>query len=95
MSICVEIYDKHRCIRHTCFFKSMTSPSLTQETHLEKKQPIAMIIRMLNRTYPDTTLALNFTNPLELLIALILAAQCTDILVNQVTAPLFEKYRTA
>jgi len=71
----------------------MTSPSLTQETSIEKKQRIAKIIQTLNRTYPNTTLALNFTNPLELLIALILAAQCTDTLVNQVTAPLFEKYR--
>jgi len=73
----------------------MTSSSLTQETPIEKKQRVSKIIQTLNQTHPDTTLALNFRNPLELLIALILAAQCTDVLVNQVTAPLFEKYRTA
>ena len=60
----------------------------------EKTRRIREIIKLLDRTYPDTTLALEFSTPLELLIALILAAQCTDELVNQVTAPLFKKYRT-
>jgi len=53
------------------------------------------IIPALQRAHPDAKLALNFSNPLELLIALILAAQCRDDLVNQVTPPLFKKYRTA
>ena len=46
-------------------------------------------------TYPDATIALHFSNPLELLVATILSAQCTDEKVNEVTATLFEKYRTA
>jgi len=50
------------------------------------------IIRILSRTYPDAKVALNFSNPLEMLVATILSAQCTDERVNQVTATLFEKY---
>ncbi|RMH32767.1 MAG: endonuclease III [Nitrospirae bacterium] len=65
------------------------------ETQEAKKQRVKRIIRILERTYPDTRLALNFSTPLELLIALILAAQCTDERVNRVTATLFKKYRTA
>jgi endonuclease III len=53
------------------------------------------IIKVLKKAYPNTRLALNYSEPLELLIALILAAQCTDERVNQVTAKLFKKYRTA
>ena len=56
---------------------------------------VRQIIATLKRTHPDAKLALNFSNPLELLVALILAAQCRDVLVNQVTPPLFKKYRTA
>ncbi|MEK7341909.1 MAG: endonuclease III [Candidatus Binatota bacterium] len=53
------------------------------------------IIDKLNRAHPDAKLDLDFSSPLELLIALILAAQARDDLVNQVTAKLFEKYRSA
>ncbi len=50
---------------------------------------------LLARTYPDAHCELNFTTPLELLIATILSAQCTDKQVNRVTEDLFRKYRTA
>ena len=53
------------------------------------------ILARLERAYPRATIALHFKNPLELLVATILAAQCTDERVNQVTASLFKKYRTA
>jgi endonuclease-3 len=53
------------------------------------------IMALLLRTYPHPTLALNYSNPLELLIAVILSAQCTDARVNRVTAELFKKYRSA
>jgi endonuclease-3 len=53
------------------------------------------IIAALHRTYPDAHCELNFSNPLELLIATILSAQCTDKRVNLVTAELFQKYQTA
>jgi endonuclease-3 len=53
------------------------------------------IIRILSKEIPDSTIALRFSSPLELLIATILSAQCTDVRVNQVTVDLFKKYRTA
>lgn len=62
---------------------------------LPNKERVIKIIDKLNRLHPDAKLDLNFSNPLELLIALILAAQARDDLVNQVTARLFLKYRTA
>lgn len=53
------------------------------------------IIEGLHRAYPDAHCELNFSNPLELLVATILSAQCTDKRVNLVTADLFKKYRSA
>ncbi len=53
------------------------------------------IIRLLSKEIPDSTIALKFSNPFELLIATILSAQCTDVKVNQVTVGLFKKYRSA
>ncbi len=53
------------------------------------------IARRLRRAYPDAKCSLDFTTPLELLVATILSAQCTDERVNVVTQSLFKKYRTA
>ena len=53
------------------------------------------ILKILKRTYPNAHCALNFSNPLQLLVATILSAQCTDKRVNQVTKTLFQKYKTA
>jgi endonuclease-3 len=53
------------------------------------------IIAGLEKVHPDAKLALNYTRPLELLIALILAAQARDDLVNTITVALFKKYKTA
>ncbi len=58
-------------------------------------QRAAAIARRLQWMYPDARLELNFSTPLELLVALILAAQCTDERVNGVTRLLFRKYRDA
>jgi endonuclease-3 len=55
----------------------------------------ATIVDALAAAYPDARIELAFTNPLELLVATILSAQCTDERVNQVTADLFRRYRTA
>ena len=74
--------------------RAATKSHTDEETRKDKQRRVRKIIQILDHTNPDTTLALDFSTPLELLIALILAAQCTDILVNQVTAPLFKKYRT-
>lgn len=58
-------------------------------------QRLPEILHRLRENHPDAQCALNHTNPLELLIATILSAQCTDERVNQVTPALFEKYPTA
>jgi len=55
----------------------------------------AALCRELPRLYPDAHCELDFTNPLELLIATMLSAQCTDVQVNQVTPEVFRKYKTA
>ncbi|KTG09802.1 endonuclease III [Haloprofundus marisrubri] len=52
------------------------------------------VLDRLYEEYPDTTISLNFSNRLELLIAVMLSAQCTDERVNKVTSDLFETYRT-
>jgi endonuclease-3 len=63
---------------------------------LEKKKARARsILRALERAHPDAEIALEFSTPLELLVATILAAQCTDERVNQVTRTLFKKYTSA
>ncbi len=58
----------------------------------ERNQRILMLLR---REYPEAKIALTFTTPLELLVATILSAQCTDERVNQVTTTLFQTYRRA
>ncbi|MEI9477115.1 MAG: endonuclease III [Deltaproteobacteria bacterium] len=65
---------------------------------MDKKQNqkrVKEIIKLLSKEIPDSTIALRFSNPFELLIATILSAQCTDTKVNQVTQDLFKKYRSA
>lgn len=54
---------------------------------------ISEIIKLLKKNYPEAKIALDYNNPLELLIATILSAQCTDIMVNKVTKNLFRKYK--
>ena len=68
---------------------------MPRETNLAKAARVRQIITGLQRTYPDAHCELNYSTPLELLVATILSAQCTDIQVNLVTAKLFPKYRTA
>ena len=53
------------------------------------------IAKLLLEKYPDPRIALNFRNPLELLVATILSARCTDSRVNDITKNLFKKYKTA
>jgi endonuclease III len=67
--------------------------SLTRESPIEQRAP--EIVHRLSNVYPDAHVALNFTNPLECLVATILSAQCTDERVNMVTKTLFKKYTKA
>lgn len=53
-----------------------------------------IVIKRLKKAYPAAKVALSYSSPLELLVAVILSAQCTDAQVNKVTAELFKKYRT-
>jgi endonuclease-3 len=59
------------------------------------KRHAAKIAKLLAAAYPDARCSLDFPSPLELLVATILSAQCTDVRVNQVTKTLFRKYPTA
>jgi endonuclease-3 len=67
---------------------------MATETIAMRRARAERIMAELRRLYPDARCSLNFSNPLELLIATILSAQCTDERVNQVTATLFQKYRS-
>lgn len=62
------------------------------EINLEPKQRAAKIIELLEKEYPNAKTALNYANPLELLVATMLSAQTTDVRVNIVTQTLFKKY---
>jgi endonuclease-3 len=64
------------------------------EINPEQKKRVRRIIATLKKEYADARCSLNYTSPLELLVATILSAQCTDERVNLVTADLFRKYRT-
>jgi endonuclease III len=64
-------------------------------TAADKRKRAAEILKRLRKAYPDAGCELTFSNPLELAVAAILSAQCTDKRVNLVTPSLFRKYRTA
>ena len=68
---------------------------MPRESKELKAGRVKKILAALRETYPDAHCELNFSNPLELLIATILSAQCTDKRVNLVTTNLFKQYRSA
>lgn len=61
----------------------------------ETRRNARAIYRILCKTYPEIRCELDFKNPLELIVAVVLSAQCTDKRVNQITPALFKKYKTA
>lgn len=65
------------------------------EADRETKARARAIVRKLGAAYPDAGIELRWTTPLELLVATILSAQCTDERVNKVCGPLFARYRSA
>ncbi|HEX9303567.1 MAG TPA: endonuclease III [Thermoanaerobaculia bacterium] len=65
------------------------------ESFEQKRRRASAVFRLLSRAYPDARCSLDYSNPLELLVATVLSAQCTDVRVNLVTPALFRKYRTA
>jgi endonuclease III len=68
---------------------------MPRESTAAKKERSIKIIAAFRRTYPDAHCELDYANPLQLLVAVILSAQCTDKRVNLITPELFKKYRTA
>ena len=68
---------------------------MPRETAEAKAARLKQIIAGLQRAYPSAHCELNFSNPLQLLVATILSAQCTDKRVNLVTAELFKRYKSA
>ena len=66
-----------------------------KESAVKRRARMRTIIRRLRREFPDAKCALDHSSPLELLVATILSAQCTDVRVNMVTPALFAKYRSA
>jgi len=69
--------------------------TLSEKVQKTEAADMKELISRLSEHYPDARTALDFTNPLEILVATILSAQCTDERVNIVTAKLFKKYRKA
>jgi len=66
-----------------------------RESLESKRKRASEVLRRLGRAHPDAKCSLNYSSPLELLVATVLSAQCTDVRVNLVTPALFQKYRTA
>jgi endonuclease III len=62
---------------------------------IDRPANISETIKRLKKAYPKSHIALNFTNPLQLLTAVILSAQTTDVAINSLTPALFAKYKTA
>ena len=70
-------------------------PGPVAETEDERRERALRILKALRKRYPDAHVPLVYSTPLELMVATILSAQCTDARVNEVTGPLFKKYRSA
>ena len=68
---------------------------MPRESQAAKRERLSRIIADLRQTYPDAHCELNYRNPLQLMVATILSAQCTDKQVNIVTKDLFKKYKKA
>lgn len=62
---------------------------------MQPAEKISPILKLLDKHYPEADVTLDFKNPLELVVATVLSAQCTDVRVNQVTPAVFRKYSTA
>jgi endonuclease-3 len=79
-------------VRENIAMKGKSNPI---DMKLNNKTRLLKIIELLEKEHSDAKIALNYTSPLELLVATILSAQCTDKRVNIVTKTLFKKYRKA
>lgn len=74
--------------------QSFSIADAKKESLEKRKKRVAEILKRLKNTYPKAKIALKFGNSIQLLVAVILSAQCTDKKVNEVTEKLFKKYKT-
>ncbi len=89
-------YFYNICYNRCCVSAVFFSKILIMKRELSKHAKRAgEILAVLNKQYPDTKIALKYDNNIQLLVAVILSAQCTDKKVNEVTENLFKKYKTA
>ena len=77
------------------FTHEWQKPWIKKESAVKKKTRAALIRKRLKKVYPHAKIALQYQNDIQLLVAVILSAQCTDKKVNEVTRALFAKYKTA
>lgn len=75
------------------FAKDIVRPWIRSESPAKKKRRASVALTRLERRYPKAKIALKYKNPIQLLAAVIMSAQCTDKKVNEVTARLFKKYK--
>lgn len=67
---------------------------MTERKKKERKERVGRLLCELHTLFPEARMVLNYGNNWELLVAVMLSAQCTDVMVNKVTAKLFKKYKT-
>src|SRR3989344_671631 len=72
-----------------------TKKDLASETFSQQQKRTLKILRVLSKSFPKARIALNYKNNIQLLVAVILSAQCTDKKANEITEPIFKKYKTA
>ncbi|MBM3802668.1 MAG: endonuclease III [Acidimicrobiia bacterium] len=93
------LLTRHRTLGYSDTASAISAGAVAQsgrtETHVKKRVPVNQILEGLQKEYPDVTCALDHRDPLQLLVATILSAQCTDARVNMVTPVLFARYPTA
>lgn len=73
---------------------TLPPPRADDPVYEERRRRVLALDRLLRRLFPEAKIALRYSSPWELLVAVILSAQCTDVKVNEVTARLFVKYPT-
>src|SRR5437762_8662788 len=78
-----------------CIVELKSIAGLENNDQMTTRERVAQLIKAWPKIYPNAHCELDFRNPLQLLVATILSAQCTDKRVNMVTPVLFKKYRTA
>jgi len=87
--------DSHSGRKSRAVSSKQQATKATRESLQQKAQRLQHIFERLEATFPDAHVLLDYSNPLELLVATILAAQCTDARVNEVTPAVFARYKSA